>query len=178
MTDSTIALFCCLDVFARLAVDWERHHLIPSDGQRRRAGKLSRGEMLCIMVLFHISAYKDFKHFWLYGLSQGYGHCFGELPSSSRFVSLKPPLLLPFDLLLHSFRGERTSIYFADSTKLAVCHNGRISRNRVFQGMAKGGRTTHHGLVLWLQDPSAHQSQGPDHGLQNYGWKQRRPQTA
>ncbi len=69
MMDSTIALFCCLDVFSRLVVDWERHHLIPSDGQRRRAGKLSLGEMLCIMVLFHISADKDFKHFWLYGLS-------------------------------------------------------------------------------------------------------------
>ena len=71
MTDSTIALFCCLDDFARLVEDWERHHLILSHRQRRRAGKLSLGEMLSIMVLFHISAYKDFKHFWLYGLSQG-----------------------------------------------------------------------------------------------------------
>ena len=142
MTDSTIALFCCLDDCARLVEDWERHHLIPSDRQRRRAGKLSLGEMLSIMVLFHISAYKAFKPFRLYGLSQEYGDCFGELPSHSRFVSLKPRLLLPFYLLLHDFRGERTGIYFADSTKLAVYHNARISRNRVFQGMAKRGPTT------------------------------------
>ena len=50
--------------------DWERHHLIPSDRQRRRAGKFPLGEMLSIMVLFHISAYKAFKPFRLYGLSQ------------------------------------------------------------------------------------------------------------
>ncbi len=94
------------------------------------------------MVLCPISADKDFKHFWLYGLSQEYRDCFGALPSFGRFVSLKPPLLLPFDLLLHSFRGERTGTYFADSTKLTVCHNARISRNRVCQGMAKGDHTT------------------------------------
>ena len=177
MTDSTIALFCCLDDCARLVEDWERHHLIPSDRQRRRAGKLSLGEMLSIMVLFHISAYKAFKPFRLYGLSQEYGDCFGELPSYSRFVSLKPRLLLPFYLLLHDFRGERTGIYFADSTKLAVCHN---ARNQPEQGFPRDGQTWsyHHGLVLWLQAPSAHQSQGPDHGLQDDGWKQRRPQTA
>ena len=33
--------------------------------------------MLFIMVLFPISAYKDFKHFWLYGLTQEYRDCFG-----------------------------------------------------------------------------------------------------
>ena len=142
MRNSTVALFCCLDDFAKLFEQWERHHLIPSTRQRRRGGKLCLGEMLSIMVLFHISAYKDFKHFWLYGLRHEYRDCFAELPSYSRFVSLQPRLLLPFYLLLHSFRGQTTGIYFADSTKLAICHNARISRNRVFPGLAKGGRST------------------------------------
>ena len=56
MEESTIALFCCLHDFARMFSDWERHKLIPSDRQRRRAGILSLAEMLLIMVLFpHLS---------------------------------------------------------------------------------------------------------------------------
>ena len=65
---SITALFCCIDDFAKTFEDWEQHRLIDTGRQRLRSGKLSLSEMLFIMVLFHGSAYKDFKHFWLYGV--------------------------------------------------------------------------------------------------------------
>ena len=99
--EPTIALFCCLDGFARMFPDWERHRLIPSDCQRIRAGILSLGEMLFIMVLFHVSSYKTFKHFWFHGVEKEYRSSFNKLPSDERFVALLPRLLLPSYLLVH-----------------------------------------------------------------------------
>jgi len=142
MSTSTITLFCCLDDFAKVFEDWERQSLTPTGRQRLRAGKLSLSEMLFIMTLFHVSPFKDLKHFWMYGVEQKYRDCFADLPSYGRFVSLMPRLLVPFCVLLHCFRDEKTEICFADSTKLAVCHNARISRNKVFKGLAKRGRST------------------------------------
>lgn len=142
MSLSTTALFCCLDDFARLFEDWERHRLIPTGGKRRRRGKLTLGEMLFIMVLFHLSPFKDFKHFWLHGVEQKYRDCFGELPSYARFVALMPRLFAPFCVLMQALQGEETGVYIADSSKLAVCANARIGRNRVFDGLARRGRST------------------------------------
>jgi hypothetical protein len=45
-------------------------------------------------------------------------------------------------VLRHSVSGAHTGIYFADSTKLAVCHNRRIHRHRVFDGLAARSKTT------------------------------------
>jgi hypothetical protein len=44
------ALYCCLDDFCKVFTDWEAHRLLPSEQTRRRAGKLSRAEMLFIVV--------------------------------------------------------------------------------------------------------------------------------
>ena len=46
-----------------------------------------------------------------------------------------------FAYLLHR-AGKMTGIAFIDATSIAVCHNKRIRRNRVFRGFAKRGKTT------------------------------------
>ena len=136
------ALYCCLDDFCKLFEEWEAHRLVPSQTTRQRAGKLSRSEMLFIMVLFHLSPYKHFKAFYLCGIRREYRDCFGDLPHYDRFISLMPRLFAPLMVLLHSLGGEQTGIYFADPAKLAVCHNRRIHRHQVFEGLAARGKTS------------------------------------
>ena len=142
MSVDVTALYCCLDDFCKVFEDWEAHRLIPSPTTRQRPGKLSRSEMLFIVVLFHLSPFKHFKAFYLYGVGHQHRACFGDLPHYDRFVSLVPRLFVPLMVLLHSLGGERTGVYFADSTKLAVCHNRRIHRHKVFDGLAARGKTS------------------------------------
>jgi hypothetical protein len=142
MSVDITALYCCLDDFCKVFEAWQAHRLIPSETTRQRPGKLSLSEMLFIMVLFHLSAFKHFKAFYHYGIGQQYRACFGGLPHYDRFVSLMPRLFAPLMILLHSLSGEPTGIYFADSTKLAVCHNRRIHRHKTFDGLAARGKTT------------------------------------
>lgn len=142
MSINTTALFCCLDDFCKVFEEWEGHRLIPSEKKRHRDGKLSSSEMLFIMVLFHLSAFRHFKAFYDYGVGQQYRDCFDEIPHYDRFVALMPRLFAPLTVLLHCLNGEQTGIYFADSTKLAVCHNRRIHRHKTFEGLAARGKTS------------------------------------
>ena len=81
MPEATIALVCWLADFATLVEQWESHHLLLSGRQPVRGGTLSLGKMLSILVLFHISPYKDFNDVWRYGLRHEYRACLGLLPS-------------------------------------------------------------------------------------------------
>jgi len=112
-------------------------------GKARRGPEpeLSVSEMMTIVILFHQSNYRTFKHF--------YGHVcthfrpyFPKLISYDRFVHTMKTLFIPlFAYLLHH-TGAVTGIAFIDSTSIAVCHNKRIRRNKVFKNLAKRGKTT------------------------------------
>jgi hypothetical protein len=98
-------------------------------------------EMMTIIILFHQSNYRTFKHFYFYVFSH-LKSAFPKLISYNCFVYLMKNLFVPlFAYLLHR-KGIVTGIAFIDSTSVAVCHNKRIQRNKVFKGLAKRGKTT------------------------------------
>jgi hypothetical protein len=51
-------------------------------------------------------------------------------------------LIIPMCAYFQTVKGKPTGIAFVDSTSLKVCHNIRILRNRVFDGVAKRGKGT------------------------------------
>ena len=135
-------LFCAVDDFCREFEPLWQQRLI-ADGQRHRQRKtrLSLSERMTIVIAFHSSHYRDFKHFYPMSLMRHRAD-FPGLVSYARFVRLMPNLLVPQCAYLQTCYGRQTGIAFVDSTALAVCGNKRIRRNRVFRGMAKLGKTT------------------------------------
>src|SRR4051794_30665901 len=136
------ALYCCLDDFCKVFADWEAHRLLPSQTTRQRTGKLSRAEMLFIVVLFHLSPYKNFKVFYLYGIGGQYRACFDDLPHYAGFASLIPGFFFPLPVLLPAPSGEQPGVYFVNSPKLPVSQNRRIHRHKVFDGLAARSKTS------------------------------------
>jgi hypothetical protein len=102
---------------------------------------LSPSEMMTLVVAFHLSNYRTFKHFYQH-VRKYWRHEFPNLVCYERFVALQAYLLVPLCLYLNSRKGRVTGISFIDSTSLIVCHNRRIHSNRVFKDLAKRGKNS------------------------------------
>ena len=136
------SLFCDVDDYCRVVEPLMRQRqLTTGQRHRNRAGRLTSSEVMTILIAFHRSDFRTFKHFYIMLQKQHIAE-FPDLVSYQRFVELMPSVLALLCGYLRSRFGKCTGIAFVDSTALAVCGNKRISRNRVFRGMAKLGKTT------------------------------------
>jgi hypothetical protein len=138
-----IAMFCDIDDFCK----WFEPLYLPrllQDGQRPRArqGCLPLSEIMTILVYFHRSHSRDCKHYYTEYVEGQRRPYFPTLISYSGFVELMPRTLVPLCSYLHTRKGRCTGITCGDSTSLAVCHNRRSSRHRVFAGSATRGKSS------------------------------------
>jgi hypothetical protein len=135
-------LFCSVDDFwTSFEREWSKHLIGSGKPRTGPEPELSISEMMTIVILFHQSNFRTFKHFYSL-VCQELKNEFPKLISYSRFVYLMKLLCVPLFVYLLMRKGALTGIAFIDSTSIAVCHNKRISRNRVFKGIAKRGKTT------------------------------------
>jgi hypothetical protein len=103
---------------------------------------LSESEIMTIVVLYHGSRYRYFKNFYNGVVLAFLKPAFPGLPSYERFIAIKPRILVPLTMFFASRSGKKTGLYYVDSTALPVCHNKRIARHRVFEGLAARGKTS------------------------------------
>ena len=139
--DQLLAMFCDIDDFCNHFEPIYTQRLLQSGKRRRlRQSQLSLSEVMTIIVSFHASHYRGFKHYYTDYVAVHLRSEFPTLVSYSRFVELMPRVLVPLCSYLHTRKGRCTGITFIDSTPLSVCHTKRIGRHKVFDGYASRGK--------------------------------------
>jgi len=103
---------------------------------------MSASEIMCILVLFHMSHYRTFKDFYIDCVSTDLKVFFPALISYNRFIEIQSSVFIALTAYVLSKTGDKTNLYYLDSTTLKVCHNKRIYRNKVFKGMATRGKSS------------------------------------
>ena len=139
---SILKLFCHVDDFCQWLATREQAELLGMTRRRGPAPCLSMSEVMTILICFHRSHYRDFKAYYTRHVSEHMRSEFPALVSYTRFVELIPSALPAMCLYLRVRFGQGTGVAFIDSTPLAVCHNRRIGRHRVFAGMATRGKSS------------------------------------
>ena len=135
-------LYCDVDEFCRMFLPAWHRRLLADGGRRRRARRLTLGEIMTILIDFHQSPYRHFKAFYLLHLCRHGRGAFPDLLSDSRFVAPIPTALMPMGIDLHTRRGEDTGIAFIDATSRVVGHNRRLHSHPVFKHIARRGKTS------------------------------------
>jgi len=143
MENTLTTLFTLVDDFCKeFMPEWEKHLLASKAKKRKRACNLSPSEIMTICINFHRSNYRTFKHYYKDYVCKHLCHLFPDLVSYERFVNLMKSVLVPMCFFLQNFKGEKTGIYFVDSTLIKVCHIKREKQNKVFKGIAVKSRST------------------------------------
>ncbi|PQQ23952.1 IS982 family transposase, partial [Photorhabdus luminescens] len=105
--DNLVEIFCDVDDFCRFFIpQWEQFCLDSRHRLRRRQGHMSPSEIMTILIFFHRSHYRDFKHFYLEHIWKYHHNDFPTLLSYPRFVSVAPSVLVPLCSYLTQLKGK------------------------------------------------------------------------
>lgn len=139
--DKITDIFCIIDEFCKNFDETTQSFILGKPS--KRPPKMAKSEVMCITLLFHLSGFRCFKHFYLFYVQRHMQSDFPQTVSYNRFVELSQSVVLPMAIFLKTCcLGKCTGISFVDSTPIRVCKNKRIKRNKVFKGIATVGQST------------------------------------
>src|SRR5215467_6776445 len=143
MLERLVETFCAVDDFCKAFLpQWEAYLIRNGTAPRGPKPSLCVSEIITILLVLHGSQFKYLKSFYNGVMGEVLCRYFPGMPCYERFVALQPSVLIPLLCFLLSHLGQRTGLYYIDSTALAVCHNRRIGRHKTFAGLAARGKTS------------------------------------
>jgi hypothetical protein len=143
MEQLLIELFCDIDDFCKGFEEYWHKYLLPDGVPIMPKCAMSLAEVMTIIVFFHLSNHRTFKWYYKNYICSDLGEYFPQSLSYNRFVEVMRSAVVPLTVYLMKHRvGKCSGISFLDSTKLGVCHNRRIYSHKVFQHVAKRGKSS------------------------------------
>lgn len=145
-------IFCLVDEFCQEYSKIVDRSLLGNPS--KRPSIMSPSEVITIAIIFQLSGFRTFKHFYLFYVKNHMKEDFPDTVSYNRFTELMQQNLMAMTLFLKTCcLGECSGISFIDSTPVRVCKNKRIHNHKVFKGIATTDRSTmgwFHGLKLHI----------------------------
>lgn len=139
--DKITEIFCLVDEFCQQFIPFLEKYSIGN--KSKRPPTMSPSEIISIMILFHLSGFRCFKHFYIFYVQKHMQAEFPKTVSYNRFTELMQSNILPLTMFLKTCcMGNSTGISFIDSTPVRVCKNKRIKNNKVFKDIATVGKST------------------------------------
>ncbi len=116
----------------------------------KRPSIMSKSEVITIYLLFHLSGFRCFKHYYIFMFKSICKMSFQIQFLIIVFLELMQSVLLPMTIFAKTCcLGNCTGISFVDSTPIRICKNKQISRNKSFQRHCHY-RKIYNGLVSWV----------------------------
>ena len=151
-SDKITEIFSIVDEFCKDFDKFSQPYLLGNKPKRKP--RMNTSEVITIALLFHLSGYRTFKHFYIFYVQKHMTPDFPQTVSYNRFIELMQSALMPMTMFAKTCcLGTCTGISFVDSTPIRVCKNKRIKRNKVFKDIATTGKSTmgwFHGFKLHI----------------------------
>ncbi len=149
-TPDITEVFCQIDDFCHLfemeinKVSEKYTDKLVKKSNAGRPQQLPTSEVMVICFMYHFSGYRTFKDYYCRHVITHLRNEFPQLVSYSRIVELQSKVVFHnlFFAMCLCENNACTGISIIDSFAISVCHNKRISSNRVFKGLAQRGKTS------------------------------------
>ena len=139
--DKVTEIFCLVDEFTTNFHNSTKSFILGNPS--KRPPTMSSSEVISIIILFHLSGFRCFKHFYIFYVQKHMTNEYPNTVSYNRFTELMQSNILPLAMFMKTCcMGNCTGISFVDSTPVRVCKNKRIKRNKVFRDIATVGKST------------------------------------